>query len=544
MEAEHRRTAPYRSDHVPRYGSGQLPSVKKVDWEKIRGYYTASALYAYFYLFDSHEKEPVAYDRRFRLACDIYNRALGFAIKTNPGSSIALKSASIAMPTGLVRIQILSPIPGQAIPPEELFFLADESQVRGLSARDRRSGIGVPLVATPSVLEDRKSADRFLSSSARYPITAFLRIEGNIADFENGGLKTSLELYSPYQTPEILVNGRPVPLEADLTVPLAFGLEESPFWKVEWKQFFSGEQQIRSGVYRFEPFQPDKIPVVFIHGTASSPARWAEMFNTLRSDPQITRRFQFFYFIYNTGNPITYSAYLLRSSLNDFVTQMDPGQTNAALRQMVVVGHSQGGLLAKLAVIDSGEQFWPLFSRKPINQLNLDASERQLLNKMYRFHSSPWINRVVYIATPHRGSYRIKGIILRLAQTMITMPSVLARVSHDVLTHNPDVIPWKYQGNLPNSIELMVPDNPFLKTLDQTPVRPGVVCDSIIAVSDLNNFKKSTDGIVAYSSAHITNSHSETLIEDSHSCLNNAAAIEAVRQILLDQAQATAKKSE
>ena len=35
------------------------------------------------------------------------------------------------------------------------------------------------------------------------------------------------------------------------------------------------------------PHKTGRIPVVLVHGTASSPARWAELVNELENDPQL-----------------------------------------------------------------------------------------------------------------------------------------------------------------------------------------------------------------------------------------------------------------
>ncbi|MDD5322737.1 MAG: hypothetical protein PHD43_19425 [Methylococcales bacterium] len=94
-----------------------------------------------------------------------------------------------------------------------------------------------------------------------------------------------------------------------------------------------------------EPYLPGKIPVVFVHGTAKSPARWADMANDLRADPWIRQRYQFLYFYYDTGNPIPDSGMLLRDKLMAAVERMDPKGRDHCLREMVVVGHSQGGLI-------------------------------------------------------------------------------------------------------------------------------------------------------------------------------------------------------
>ena len=91
------------------------------------------------------------------------------------------------------------------------------------------------------------------------------------------------------------------------------------------------------------PYSPGKIPVVLVHGTLSSPVRWAELVNELEGDPRIRQRFQIWIFLYDTGNPIAYSAGRLRAALTATLQELDPEGKDPALRRMVVIGHSQGG---------------------------------------------------------------------------------------------------------------------------------------------------------------------------------------------------------
>ena len=116
-------------------------------------------------------------------------------------------------------------------------------------------------------------------------------------------------------------------------------------------------RSIAAGSIPFDEFRHDEIrnhagrvPVVLVHGTASSPARWAELVNELSSDPVIQQGCQFWFFSYNTGNPVTFSAGKLREDLRMAVAELDPEGRDPALHRIVVIGHSQGGLLAKLTV--------------------------------------------------------------------------------------------------------------------------------------------------------------------------------------------------
>ena len=92
-----------------------------------------------------------------------------------------------------------------------------------------------------------------------------------------------------------------------------------------------------------QPYRRGRIPVVLVHGTGSSPGRWADMVNDLMNDPRIREHFQFWYFTYDSGNPILFSASGLRELLTAAVARLDPDGTDPALHRMVVIGHSQVG---------------------------------------------------------------------------------------------------------------------------------------------------------------------------------------------------------
>ena len=96
------------------------------------------------------------------------------------------------------------------------------------------------------------------------------------------------------------------------------------------------------------PYHPEYDPGRVRSRDASSPARWAEMANELLGDPAIASRYQIWFFIYNSGNPIALSAMRLRESLQAVRKDVDPDGKDPALNQMVVIGHSQGGLLTKM----------------------------------------------------------------------------------------------------------------------------------------------------------------------------------------------------
>ena len=102
------------------------------------------------------------------------------------------------------------------------------------------------------------------------------------------------------------------------------------------------------------------------------------MANELLGDHKIASRYQIWFFVYNSGNPIALSAMRLRESLQAVRKDVDPDGKDPALNQMVVIGHSQGGLLTKMTVVDSGNRFWNNVTKVPFDQADLDPETRDL----------------------------------------------------------------------------------------------------------------------------------------------------------------------
>ena len=122
-----------------------------------------------------------------------------------------------------------------------------------------------------------------------------------------------------------------------------------------------------TGLSLLRPYTRGKIPVVFIHGLWSNPWSWDRMIAELEADPSLADRYQSWTFGYSTGDPIPYSASLLRRDLQEVRRKFDPDDSDAAFNRMVLVGHSMGGLLTKMMVQDSGTRLWRLISDRPID---------------------------------------------------------------------------------------------------------------------------------------------------------------------------------
>jgi pimeloyl-ACP methyl ester carboxylesterase len=494
-----------------------------------RDYYLASAVYAWFFLFgEGKDPTPDAFDQRFRTACDLYNYGLGCAL-TAPHSNDGvahLAGGRRPLPVGELALDFTQPGFPWPLEQYDRFLIADQFLVRGLSVRNRTAGIGAPLIAVGTRVEG-------IGFSQSVPATVVLRIHGRLAELAPGGCRGALELYSPFLTNSVTIAERPVPLETDTTVDQAYALNQSSIWRLGKQQFFSSEQRVPTGLYTRQPYQPGRVPVVFVHGTFSSPVKWAEMVNTLSGDPELQRRYQAWLFIYNSGNPMAYSAAQLREALTAKIQELDPEGMDPALRQMVVIGHSQGGLLTKLTATDTGDQLLKaLLRRRQVDETALSPEQRAALERYTCFARLPFVTRVVFISTPHRGSYLAGGLVRKLARKLVRLPSRVADVTKDLagLSEKLD-IPGELKGT-PTSLDSMSPKNPFLLQLAEMPLAPGVTGHSIVAVKGDGDPSQGKDGLVRYTSAHVEYVESEVIVRGPHSCQHLPPAIEEVRRIL------------
>lgn len=506
-------------------------SVKPGDPRQATDYYLASSIYAYLFLLgEGAEPPPGPFDRRLRLACDLYNQALGQGLLSGPGTNafVRLQSGTRSLHPGPIALELRRADFKWQLDEVEQFLPADDYRVRGLTVRDRKSGLGAPLIVVGKTLAANKFARRF-------PATVVLRVNGDLKRWSEGELSGSLELVSSYDADEVEINGVRVPLEADMTAPLAWGLNDTAMWKLGAAQFFSREERIRSDIYFTQPYAPGRIPVVFVHGTFSSPVWWAEMWNTLRADSALRGRYQFWNFIYNSGNPISHSAASLRAALLRKVEQLDPEGKDPALRRMVIVGHSQGGLLAKMMATDTGDRLWRTVSDRNLDDLDLTPEVRAALRTNFFFAPLPCVACVIFVSTPHRGSYLATGLVRKLARMFMNLPETLLDTPAVLLQLNAQLkLPREVRLRVPSSLDGMSPKNPWLLALAEIPTAPGVQAHSIIALKGKSSPPRGGDGVVKYVSAHGSYVQSELVVHSGHSCQDKSAAIEEVRRILLE----------
>jgi len=513
-------------------------------------YFGAAVSHAYWYLFDprfDHFRNP--YDPQFREACNVYNGALEEALRIvkkqeglHPDKTYTFTSNDRSFS---ITIDIKGNWHGDDF--DRLEFASD-FEITGLANRHQTFGLGVPLVVVRKSHEHEVPAETFYPPGLSFAATAFLRVStpppgAESPDHQIANCHCVLELYDPLNGKDIEVDGRLVPLETDLTTPLAYFLDNPDFEQrknIATAALLSPDSaRSLQGLFMVEPYDPDKIPVVMVHGLWSSPLTWMEMFNDLRAFPEIRNQYQFWFYLYPTGQPFWVSAAEMRQDLNELHDTLDPMRRSATLDQMVLVGHSMGGLVSRLQTLDSGEDFWQLLSDRPFEEVQGDEDLRTRLQQVAFFEPNPSVRRVITIATPHRGSEFANDYTRWIARKLIWLPQRMVSGSQKLYRANPGLFRDSELMAISTSIDSLAPESPVLPTMLQAARSPRTIYHNIVGVIPkdriVGRIVAGSDGIVDFESAHLDDVASEISVPADHVKVHqHSLSILEVRRILLE----------
>lgn len=508
--------------------------------------FATSVAHAYWFLLDpTLDRFRNPYDPEFRRACDLYNDSLAAAMRLVIKQNRLRPGETQIIQTGKKQFQVHVVLrgPWHAEDIDQLEFVSEFKIEGGLSNQYHTYGLGVPLIAVRAQHKEESPAERYYPPGLCFPVTAFLRVEEQSREQVAMNVhRCTLELYDPLFSSDIAVCNRLVPLETDLTIPLAYFLDNPAFKEKDLANvglFNPNKVQGIKGLYMVEPFDPNRIPVVMVHGLWSSPTTWMEMFNDLRAFPEIRNRFQFWFFLYPTGQPFWASAAQLRDTLAEVRETLDPAIRNPNLDQLVLVGHSMGGLVSMLQTLESGDDFWHLLSNKPLEDLRATPEEKAKLAKSFYFHPSGSVKQVVTIGTPHHGSEFASDAIRELGRQLITLPEMMMELGTKLTLTNPGFFSNKDLLTTTTSIDSLAPDCPIFPVMRSAPRAPWTVYHNIIGVvprkSFLGRVTEDGDGVVSAKSAKIDAVASEFVVPADHLEVHrHPLAILEVRRILLE----------
>jgi pimeloyl-ACP methyl ester carboxylesterase len=459
---------------------------------------------------------------------EIYRSSLAQLIITGQNYGRLDPKSGLMVWTRTGQITIPTRFYGFAWQPDDFDYLipVGEYSTRELNYRYVACGQGITAV----VVRCRKPNEQFFNDQQLFAATVLLR--GNNNDAGSGPTGMELEFYDPLRIGSRQIGGQRVDLQRDLTAPFAYRLSKRD--RNYLTAFLQpGSTSVGDGLFMLEPYQPGKIPVVFIHGLLSDPQTWVNMANELSAQGDLMARYQIWGYEYATGEPFLASAARLRRQLQEIQHHLDPAGADRALSQVVLVGHSMGGLVAKLQVTSSGNELWSAVSCQPLENIMTTPETRASLVESFFFEPVPQVSRVVFIGTPHAGSPWANRPVGRLGSKLVQEPEIMRARREQLINDNPGVFSPEFSRRVPTSIDLLKPDSLLLRATDSLPISRRVSFHTIYGSGYWMLGGGNSDRVVPVNSSILPGAISDKPVHAKHTKLNrNPTSIDELFCIL------------
>lgn len=487
-------------------------------------------------------KDPNAATQRETV--ETYNTSLQELLKLAKASGDYQLGKPIRMPISKQLVEVEVPYPSPWISPNQLgeFDFVSNYELKNLRNRHTTSGVGVPIMVRRTCTNSSDPLEDYYAEGLSLPVTVVAKFSPTSWE-RNDHEKVTIQLLDPRESDGIVVKNNLLPLESDLSTPLAWYLTDPRKKLLETFAFFrSGQAQHLEGLHMITPFDPDRIPVLMVHGIWSSPTTWMEMFNDLQSDPVIRDKYQFWFYQYPTGEPLTFAAANLRDRLKEMRIKCDPHGRNKKLDQTVVVGHSMGGLMAYLLTIDSGDKLWNGLSEIPVDKIQGNQDTHNQIKRVFFFETDRSIDRVVTIAAPFNGSGYSNMFTRWLGGSLVSLPNTTSNLSELIFRQNHQRV-WDRIFAPRTSLDSLNKDSAVLSLVNHSTAPETVKHHNIVGVTKGHSLEDWTDGVVRLRSASRNDVDSQIQVDASHSDVQqHPRTIEEVRRVLMEHLQELSKR--
>lgn len=409
----------------------------------------------------------------------------------------------------------------------QVMFPADTVNTNALGQRKVTPGLGLPIVGwCDQSREGGEKRDLFAPPTGQpFNVTALLR-------FDRGSVP-SWQFTAPLQKSETTLGGRSVRLAADWSAGHAFYwsmclLDDLTVQNVLLPERFQEE----TGLYFGQPYDPDRIPVVFIHGVNSSPGTFKQMVNELAGQEWFRKKYQVWYFNYPTGNPWIVTSAAFRTYMKQAKAYAKAHGDHGNIDRTVIVAHSMGGLVTRSSLCDPKLCFYNAYFSKPFDQLKLDVRGREIIRNGLLYQPVDYPGRVIFLAVPHRGSPMAERYIFTWLSNLIKLPKRLTVDLVDITLRNTGAVLLRNPDKLPTAIDTLTPGDPSIRALQSLTFPKRIRLHSVIGQLGTGPASKSGDGVVPYWSSHLDGVDSEKIVPSSHMITGNPEAIREVERIL------------
>lgn len=507
-----------------------------------------AARHAYAYLFMTRRSPGErAFETRQSQVLDYYNYAVqeaavglfqlrrdalpdlsAYAALPYAGWRIHADMSGMLMPTVVT-------MPQELVPASSLAFA-------GLRSIYRRDGFGAELVAVmpqppPAPPVDRRSLRLTGTPWSEMPspaISVVLRFGGkDLAELLHTR-DITLSVLDPYQTATVSIRGEEIPLAGNFTAGYGLWLARSGFAKQSLRTLIGKDAGVdQPHVFLMQPYDPNRRVLLLLHGLASSPEAWVNVANEVLGDETLRQNFQIWQLYYPTNMPIALNHAQIRQAVADTLHHFDPAGTAPASRDMVLIGHSMGGVIARLMVSSSQGAQWT----DALRDYGVDAKRFAKANPdalaMFDFQALSNVERVIFIASPHKGTDVAGKGLVRFVTRLVRLPLTMLETADDILDGAAGASAGS--AHIPTSIDNLDRNDPFIREAATLPMQPGLPFHSIIARRKPEvPLQQSDDGLVPYDSAHLQGAQSELVITSGHSVQETAPAVLEIRRILRD----------
>jgi pimeloyl-ACP methyl ester carboxylesterase len=289
-----------------------------------------------------------------------------------------------------------------------------------------------------------------------------------------------------------------------------------------------------AGLYLLEDYDPNKRPIVMIHGLGGSPLAWARLSNELRGSPQLRARFQVWHVLYRADAPMLVIRRRVQRYLDDAWYVLDPKGNAPARSGLVLIGHSLGGVVARMLCVESGDALWSAAFTVPPQTMQINATNGADIESVFRFQPYPGISRAIFMAAPHQGSPNAERWLGRLFRALIggKAPEIqsLSRFARD----HPDMVREElrvnYQKARFNSITSLQTSQPVRRAGQSLMPAGGIPYHTIAGV--LPGSEPEGDGAVPLSSAILPGAASTLVVKSGHNLYDHEEAVAEVLRIL------------
>lgn len=402
----------------------------------------------------------------------------------------------------------------------DTLYYADKFTSSAFTPAIETHGRGVPMIAHTQWSVERSKKLPFIPEIGYiYSVTA-------LAHWSDGNT-VSFELLDSRDSPQ---------LSADYTIPQA--LAQTATKSLVYQGIINvlrPENGLESmSLISSEPIDPQRIPVIFVHGLAASPKLWIKPAHELLEDPLIRDHYQFYAYFYPTGLPLSHSTAGLKKEIKELHAYLQQHGAGANANQMVVIGHSMGGLLTSAITRDYRGAAAEIYT-KNIHTLAVGSMGEKSITELLETPPLDCVTRAIFVATPHRGSAYADNWIGRFTSHLIEIPKDIVALDpahyREDLTGLGKSIFNIHEGM--DGVQRLKYNNPTLKYNLSRPKLDKVTYHSIIGDRGWGGkLENSSDGIVKYSSSHLDGVASELVVPAWHNAQDNKEAQDEIIRIL------------